>query len=160
MKLYFLRHGIAADREEWQGSDSDRPLTGEGCERMEREAKAIAALHIDPDAIITSPLERAKQTAQILAKGLKLEDRLLQDERLSPGFNVDRLRSILRERADDDSIVLVGHEPDFSETVGALIGDAQLAVKKGGLALVEVADATASRGELVWLVPPKVLILH
>ena len=160
MKLYFLRHGIAADREEWQGSDFDRPLTVEGCERMERAAKAIAGLRIDPDAIFSSPLVRAKQTAELLAKGLKFSDRVTEDERLRPGFDVERLRSILREHATAAAIVLVGHEPDFSETVGSLIGDANVVMKKGGLAFVEVPDASASSGELVWLVPPKVLLLN
>ncbi len=160
MKLYFLRHGIAADREDWQGSDFDRPLTGEGCERMEREAKAISELRIDPDVILTSPLVRAKQTAQILAKGLKLENRLKEDERLSPGFDVQRLRSILRDRAGDESIVLVGHEPDLSETAGELTGGARIAMKKGGLALVELDGGSSSSGELAWLVPPKVLLSH
>jgi phosphohistidine phosphatase len=160
MKLYFLRHGIAADREEWTGSDYDRPLTGEGCERMEREARALAALGIAPDLILTSPLVRAKQTAQLLAKGIKYDNRLTEDERLGPGFNVQRLRAILRQHPSAGSIVLVGHEPDMSETIGSLVGGGRIAMKKGGLAFVEVSDASAASGELVWLIPPKVLTQH
>ena len=67
MNCYFLRHGIAVEPEAWSGNDFERPLTRDGHTRMEREAKAIAELSLDLDAIVTSPLLRAKQTAEIVA---------------------------------------------------------------------------------------------
>jgi phosphohistidine phosphatase len=158
MKLYFLRHGLA-DRSEWFGSDFERPLTERGKARMAREAATIAELGIAPDLIITSPLTRAYQTAEIVAEHLDLLDRLIEDERLAPGFGPDELVEILQMHSDAVEIMLVGHEPDFSQTIGHLIGGGQVVCKKGSLARVDVYDDISLEGELVWLIPPKVLAL-
>lgn len=156
MRLYFLRHGIAEDRAA-SGQDFDRTLTDEGRKRMVREAKTMAELGLEIDRIITSPLLRAKQTATIVAEGLKLRDRLVVDERLADEFDPSRLARILEEHPDADSVMLVGHEPGMSRTIGELIGGARLDVKKGSLACVEVAGASLRGAELRWLIPPKVL---
>ena len=158
MKLYFLRHGIAADREEWTGDDASRPLTSEGRKCMDREAKGMEDLNLCPDRIITSPLKRAKETAQIVAERLHLEDKLVEDQRLADSFDAARLSEILSENDSAASIMLVGHEPDFSETIGEVIGGASIDLKKGGLARIDLHDASATRGELVWLIPPKALM--
>jgi phosphohistidine phosphatase len=158
MKLYFLRHGIAADRAE-QGSDFDRPLTDEGRKRMAREAKALAKLNLELDDIITSPLVRAKQTAEIVADRLKMPDKVIQDDRLSPDFDSQRLARVLQDHANADAIMLVGHEPDFSQMVEQLAGGAKVDLKKGGLACVDLPDPSSLNGQLVLLVPPKVLTL-
>lgn len=157
MRCYFLRHGIAAERDEWQGSDFDRPLTERGRERMAREAKTMARLGIEPDAILTSPLVRAKETATIVAKALKLQDRLAEEERLGLSFDAGRFESIIRDHHDAQELMLVGHEPSFSQTVGKLIGGARIDFKKGALARVDLA--MGSQGALVWLLPPKALCL-
>ncbi len=74
MKLYFLRHGLAGERSEWKGNDFDRPLTEDGKTKMAVEAATIAKLNLGLDAILTSPLVRAYQTAEIVAQKLKLMD--------------------------------------------------------------------------------------
>ena len=158
MKVYFLRHGIAADRDEWKGDDFDRPLTAEGRERMEREAKTLAALELEPDIIVTSPLVRAKQTAEILAGALKTRKKLVQDERVAENFDRTKLAAILHDHDGADELVFVGHEPDFSALIGQLVGGAAIDLKKGGVACVELVNASATSGRLLWLVPPKVLI--
>ena len=158
MKLYFLRHGLAAEREEWSGDDAARPLTDEGKARMARAAAVFAKLELGLDAIITSPLVRAVQTAEIVARELKMQNRLVTDERLAPGFDADALAKILPAYPKAAALMLVGHEPDFSETISYLIGGGRVVCKKGGLALVEL-NATNLKGELVWLVPPKALAL-
>ena len=160
MKCYFLRHGLAGDRETWQGSDDERPLTGEGREKMAREARAIEALDLALDLIVTSPLVRAKQTAEIVAKRLNLEQKLVEDPRVGLEFDVARLGAILSENHGCESIMLVGHDPSMSETIGALIGRAQIDLKKGALACVEVRDVRALNGSLLWLVPPRILLLN
>jgi phosphohistidine phosphatase len=157
MKLYFLRHGVAGDPGEWQGRDFDRPLTREGVRRMEREAKTFADLGLDPDVVLTSPLVRAKQTADIAAGALKAH--VVADERLGPDFNASRLAELLKEHSDSRSLMLVGHEPNMSETIGQIVGGAKIDLKKGGLVLVDVADPNVVSGVLVWLISPKVLLL-
>lgn len=157
MKLYFLRHGIAAEKNQWKGEDRSRPLTDEGIAKMKGSAATLAALDLEIDAILTSPLTRARQTGEIVAKQLKLSAKFKEDARLAPGFDEKRLRSILRDYPKQEALLLVGHEPDFSATVAALIGGGRIAMKKGGFALVELADADSLRGELLWLLPPKIL---
>ncbi len=158
VELYFLRHGIAIEPDEWSGSDFDRPLTVEGRARMASEAKSIAKLGLDLDCIITSPLLRAKQTAEIVAGESGISDRVVEDARLGPHFKLELLASILNERVKASAIMLVAHEPTLARTIGSLVGGARIDVKKGALALVKLSDPLSLKGQLVWLVPPRVLI--
>jgi phosphohistidine phosphatase len=158
MILYFLRHGQAGSHIDWKGDDAERPLTKKGKESMYREAETIVQLDLQLDAIITSPLARALQTAEVVGERLMMGERLFQDERLSPGFDGEALAEILEEYKQANAIMLVGHEPDFSETIGALTGG-RVIVKKGGLARVDLQpDSGSLTGDLVWLIPPKALI--
>jgi len=156
MKLYFLRHG-KADRSQWDGDDAARPLTAEGEEAMRREAKALRALGLAPDVIVTSPLARASRTAELAADGLGLGGRVVVDDRLAPGFDARRLEQVLTAHGPADEVMLVGHEPDFSATVAELIGGGDIVMKKGGLARVDVTAPVAGGGELVWLLTPPLL---
>jgi phosphohistidine phosphatase len=157
MKLYFLRHGLAEDRARWQGDDFDRPLTEEGKYRIAREAVTIASLELGLEVVLTSPLARAYQTAEIVARKMKLLDKLLKEELLGPGFTAAHLPKILAEHAKADAVMLVGHETSFSETIGFLIGGGRVVCKKGSLACVDLEDASFMRGALLWLLQPKVL---
>lgn len=157
MKIYFLRHGQAGNREDWHGDDFDRPLTTDGIKRMGREAETIGDLDLELDVIITSPLARAKQTAQIVADELDMEDRLVEDHNLGLDFDFDRLRNLIAAHRDAVAIMLVGHEPSMSRTIGQLIGGAKIDLKKGGLARIDLASPSSGTGELVWLIPPRIL---
>lgn len=157
MKCYFLRHGLAGDPERWQGDDFERPLTVAGERRMAREAKMLATLALDLDVIVTSPLVRAKQTAAIVAQ--ELDVRVAEDARLGTSFNVRALGEILHERAQAAAIMLVGHEPSMSATIGSVVGGASLDLKKGGLACVNFDDPDRPVGALLCLVPPRILAL-
>ncbi len=157
MRLYFLRHGMATERPDWKGDDAERPLTDEGKVRIERSAAVLAGLDLELDAILTSTLARARQTAEIVAHALHGGDKLRQERRLGPGFNRDRLAEILRDHTGAEALLLVGHEPSFSETISALIGGGRIVCKKGGLACVKVDDRTTLKGELLWLIPPRLL---
>jgi phosphohistidine phosphatase len=159
MKLYFLRHGEAGEPEEWQGDDALRPLTDEGRRRMTREARTLERLELGVDRVISSPLVRAVQTAEIVATALRRRNRLVEDRRLGAGFGPERLAEILLEYADARDLMLVGHEPSMSATIGRLTG-ATVELKKGGLARVDIRDRTQARGgTLDWLLPPRVLLL-
>ena len=159
MILYFLRHELAGNWTEWTGDDRQRPLTEEGKKRMASSAKTLSALNLSPDAILTSPLTRARQTAEIAAHGLGLADRLVVDDRLAPGFGLQALAEILKDYPRARALLLIGHEPDFSGTVSALTGGSLIVLKKGGLARVDLEDVSSQSGQLVWLIPPKILSL-
>jgi phosphohistidine phosphatase len=157
MLCYFLRHGAAENAETWEGSDADRPLTNAGKKRIAQEAKTMAELGLALDLIVTSPLVRARQTAQIVVKEFDLRDALVEDERIGPGFSLERLASVLDDHRRANAIMLVGHEPSMSHTIGTLIGGANIDIKKGGLACVEISDGLPLRGTLAWLATPKLL---
>jgi len=149
MKLYFLRHG-EADWPDWKRSDDERPLTKRGKKEMRDFARFVADLKVRPDLIVTSPLPRASQTAEIAADYLKAK--LRKDELLAPGFGIGQLRTMLkRHRAK--TLMLVGHEPDFTNIISELTG-ASLKLSKAGVALVDV-DPESEEGRLLWLFPPK-----
>lgn len=152
MKLYFLRHG-KADWPHWDRPDDERPLTDAGRKQMERVAQALARLDIVPDVIVSSPLPRAHQTAQIAADALRLT--VMVAPALAPGFGEDELRAVLRQHAGK-AIMLVGHEPDFSNLIETLTGGV-VVMPKAGIARVDVTNGDALDGELRWLVTPKFL---
>ena len=153
MRLYFLRHGRAVARHEWSGPDPDRPLTEEGVELMRAEAQGLRRLDFDPTLIITSPYVRAAQTADIVAEHLDMRGRVLRDERLAPGFGLRQAEEILAENEHAASVLLVGHEPDFSATISEITGGSDIVCKKGALARVDLPDHSVRRGSLVWLIP-------
>ncbi len=157
MKLYFLRHGLAADRSEWEGSDYDRPLTSIGVADMRRTAHTIDYLQLELDLILSSPLKRALQTAQIVGRHLNMLDKVIEDKRLDTRFNMHELRSILKEYDEVEDLMLVGHEPSLSTVIGRIIGG-KVVMKKGALARIDLTDESALKGELEWLLPPKVLV--
>ena len=148
---------MAAERTEWKGDDAERPLTEEGKERMARSAAVLARLDLRLDVILTSPLARARQTADIVAEALDAKGKLFDENRLGVGFNRDLLAEILRDHAGAEALMLVGHEPSFSKTISAIIGGGRIVCKKGGLACVNLGDQTSLNGELLWLIPPGLL---
>ena len=157
MILYFLRHGLAEERFEWVGNDDLRPLTTQGIKNTGQSAEIISLLDLDLELIITSPLVRAYQTAEIVAKRLQMLDRLVKDARVGPGFGINNLDSIFAAHPGISNIMFVGHEPDFSQIVSDLIGGGNIIFKKGGLARVELSGPPSMRGELAWLIPPRIL---
>lgn len=156
--MYFLRHGLA-DRSAWSGSDFERPLTPMGVERMQYSAEFISRLDLALDLILTSPLTRAYQTAEIVAGHLGYLDRLEIDDRVSPGFGRADVAEIMNDHPRAESIMFVGHEPDFSMTIENLIGGGSVVCKKGSLARVDLTGMGFLSGELVWLIPPKALAM-
>lgn len=153
MILYFLRHGLSGDREAWQGDDQERPLTKKGILHMKRTAKAFRKMGVKADAVLSSPMKRAVQTAKIAAKTLDVE--VILDERLGYGFGMEALGLLIAEHPQAKALMLVGHEPDFSSTVSALSGGGDILMKKGGLARVDLKEGSELKGQLVWLLPPK-----
>jgi phosphohistidine phosphatase len=155
MRLFFFRHGPAGSRAEWDGPDDERPLTTEGRAMVERVCRSLAKGGVTVDALLTSPLARARQTAEIAAEALGLSDGLADDERLAHGLDRGLLKEIIADHPGAQALMVVGHEPDFSATIAELTGGA-VVMKKAAVARVDL-DESVMRGELVWLVPPRVL---
>ena len=149
MKLCFLRHG-EADWPNWTKPDNERPLTERGRKEMKRVAKFLERLKLVPDVILTSPLPRASQTAEIVGQRLGIE--LQIESALAHGFNIERLRRLLAKR-DSECVMIVGHEPEFSEIIGELTGG-KTKISKAGVALLEI-NRSGTSGTLLWLFPPK-----
>ena len=157
MTLYFLRHGHA-DHPGWTGRDDDRPLTREGIENMRLEARTMANLGIKVDVVVTSPLPRAQETAELVARGVGAGGSIAVDPRLAPGFGPGALNEILAEHRGRGDLMLVGHEPDFSHTIGELTGG-RVVMKKGGLARLDSVSGEGGAWQLIWLLPPRILTL-
>jgi phosphohistidine phosphatase len=149
MQLYFLRHG-EADWPGWTKPDDERPLTDFGKKEVRQVAKFLDHLKVKPDLIVSSPLPRALQTAEVAAEQLKIN--LRQDEALEPGFGISGLSAVLK-RHGSKVLMLVGHEPDFSSVISALTGGF-IKMSKAGVALIDI-DPETEKGRLLWLFPPK-----
>jgi phosphohistidine phosphatase len=154
LRLFFLRHGKAMARADWREDDGLRPLTPEGERLMHAEAPAIGRLTRGLELILTSPLARARRTAEIVAEDLGLEAVLRDEPQLGHGLDGEVLRGIVASVPDLTSLMVVGHEPDFSMTIGELIGGGRVDMKKGGLARVDVTGPRLDDGVLAWLLTP------
>ena len=150
MLIYFLRHG-EADWPDWKKPDDERPLTEKGKKEMHQVGAFLANLSVKPDIVLTSPLPRASQTAEIAAG--YVDAKCKEDDSLAPGFGRSELKKLVQKHGGA-SLMVVGHEPDFSETVGKLTGGC-VKLAKAGIALVEV-DADLRNGQLLWLFPPRI----
>ncbi len=119
MRLYFLRHGQAGDKDTWPGDDFQRPLTAGGRAEMEAAANGLRALNLKPNVVLSSPLVRARQTAEIAAQAFGMA--ITEAAPLAPGCDLDGLADALRPYRQVDEVLIVGHEPDFSTLIGLLI---------------------------------------
>ena len=165
MKLYLLRHGVAVER----GSpdhpdDGDRPLTNEGRDKVAQVAMGMKRLGLTFDLILSSPLRRARETAEMVAAALEATRRLrfipsLAEEDAHPGL----VREIAALRPPPECLLLVGHEPNLSELMALLLtGETTLPIhfKKAGLACLSVNGIEAGPcAMLEWLLAPKQLRL-
>lgn len=153
MRLYFLRHGEAEDMSS-AISDHERRLTAKGIERIQTAAKVLLHLNVKPTHIYTSPRVRALQTAEIVAK--ELEKKAEVNDAVNFNFNLPAVEALIAELDDADEVLFIGHEPTMSKVVGELTGG-NVVMKKGGLARVDAVIPTSPlRGQLIWLIAPKI----
>lgn len=161
MKLYILRHGEAVEHGDPRyKKDADRPLTPRGRKRTRQLANALRQMGIEFDLILSSPLVRARQTAEIVAHRLALQNRLEFTDHLTPdGSYRELIAALAQVRPAPQSVLLVGHEPHLSGLISLLTtGGAGLAVtlKKGGLCRLEIAELKPGRcAALEWLLTPR-----
>ena len=157
-RLYFVRHGLA-DRAAYGGDDDRRrPLTERGREQLRRQGEVMAGLDLGVELILSSPLLRAEQTAAILAEALAPAGGMVLEPRLGLSFGADELAGMLREYADPQRLLLVGHEPSFSGVIGEITGGSQVTCRKASLIRVDLHGERPVRGSLEWSVPARVLL--
>jgi phosphohistidine phosphatase len=161
-ELYIVRHGIAVPYGTIGFQDDERPLTPKGERRMRQIGRGLSALGLglELDRIVTSPLPRARRTAQILAAELHLVDHLEVSTTLAADSDAQTIADWLRERTED-RLMIVGHNPALSDLVGLLtLGEAGMFpfdLKKGGLAALSASLRTSLRFQLNWTAPPALL---
>ena len=155
--LLLLRHAHAGDSTRWQGDDDVRPLTDKGRRQAERLGRLLAASGEAPDLLITSPLARAAQTAEIVAgvTGTKV----VVDARVAGPLDPDTVMRILADAGSAERPCLVGHDPDLSDLLAELTGATAIAMRKGALARVDLPGRSLDAGEgvLRYLLPPEVV---
>ena len=158
MELLIIRHAIAAERGSPGMSDDERPLTPEGSQKFREAAQGLVEIVKRPDALLTSPLLRARQTAEIAAAAWgRLKPRELAA--LADG-DFDGFASALSEIPASALVAAVGHEPHVSDLLARLLGAAapeRLTFRKGGAALVELPGTLSEGGRLVWYLRPRIL---
>jgi phosphohistidine phosphatase len=157
--IYLIRHGIAEDQGPDCPTDAERQLTAEGIKRLEQSVQGLRALDVSVDRVLSSPLVRARQTAEIVAAGLACREPLLIVDALRPGARFEALMATLERLGRERSVALVGHEPSMGEFGARLIGAARpLLFKKGSVGRID-ADTIppVGAGALQWLLPPRAL---
>lgn len=159
LELYLIRHGIAAERGEEYPDDSKRPLTARGIARLREEAKALNALAVTFDAIITSPLVRTRQTADVIAEALADKPPVTTSDALAPAGTPAAVIQEIGRHARLARLALVGHEPNMGELAAQLIGArSALEFKKGAICRIDFEILPPrGLGQLRWFLPPKVL---
>ena len=157
ISVHLLRHAHAGDPERWSGDDAARPLSDKGRRQAERLGRFLEDYDDAPDLFITSPKVRAADTAEIVAKAVG--SKVVVDPRLAADLDADALADILLAHADADRPCVVGHDPDFSELLGELLGLPPIPMRKGAIARVDVEkrDRLAGRGTLRFMIPPDLL---
>jgi phosphohistidine phosphatase len=159
LELYIIRHGVAAERGEDFPDDSKRPLTSRGIERLTREAKALTALDVTFDVIVTSPLVRTRQTADVLAEALQGKPQVVASDALAPAGTPAAVIQEIAKHARKARIALVGHEPNLGELAARLIGArSPIEFKKGAVCRIDFEVLPPKGlGQLRWFLPPRVL---
>jgi phosphohistidine phosphatase len=156
MELYLLRHAHAGDPAKWTGDDAVRPLSAKGRSQCERLGSFLAGIGFQPDAIVSSPKVRALETAELIAEFLGIG--VTTDDRLVIGFDLAALGGLVRDTGEPARLVVVGHDPDFSDLLAELTDAPSILMRKGALARVDLELPPApGAGTLRWLVPPELL---
>lgn len=164
MEIYLFRHGIAEEQHP-NLIDEDRQLTKEGQQKTQKVAQYLSKLDFQFDLILTSPLTRAQQTAEILIQA-KLSQKLEESSHLAPGGNISHwVNNWLEPKkySPKTKLVLVGHEPDLGHWAEILVygtAKGQLVLKKAGMIGIKAPETGSPLGQsyMFWLTPPKYLI--
>jgi phosphohistidine phosphatase len=158
MFLYFLRHASAGERLSNSKKDEKRGLDKDGIEQSGYVGRALAVLGVHVDVIVSSPLKRSTQTAALVGNEIGHEGKLVLEAALRPEATFADFQKMLQKYVRQDSVLLVGHNPNLREFLGRVISDsgceATVELKKGAVAKVEMRR---SSGSLSWCITPRIL---
>ncbi len=158
MIVYFLRHASAGQHRVNPEKDEKRPLDKDGIEQCGQIGRALAAMDVHVDALLSSPLKRATQTASLVGNEIGFEGKLTIDAALRPEAAFTDFRALLERHNNSEAIMVVGHNPNLSQFLGKSISeagcDASVDLKKGAVARVEWRR---NSGVLNWCLTPKVV---
>jgi phosphohistidine phosphatase len=158
MEVYFLRHASAGQRKSNTKQDEKRPLDKEGIEQAKLMGQVLAAMGVDLDVIVSSPLERAIQTASLAAEQIGFKQPIVRHDALRPEASFEQFEALLRTLAGNNAVMVVGHNPTESEFLSLLVSGSQsengIELKKGAIAKVEIKQKMRS---LHWLASPKMV---
>ncbi len=161
MDLFVLRHAEAGKRLPVQGRDAERSLTAEGREELEDVARSISRLKVKPDRVVTSPLKRSSETAAVVAKALKVRERVELWDELKPEGSRQELYKRLSKLKPEAVVLCVGHEPYLTLAINDLMGHQgppRIVLRKCGLARLSIKSFVPKpEGELRWLLTPRLL---
>jgi phosphohistidine phosphatase len=163
MILLLIRHADAGERDsaKWP-DDRDRPLTGKGRKTQRRVGRLLDRLDLVPDVVLTSPWQRAAQTAAILADTLELERPPMPCDPLAADPDLSRLADFVGEPGTNAIIALVGHSPWLEELAAILLGGSTTALRidlpKSGVMGIDLGALAAGAGELKFLLRPKMVV--
>jgi phosphohistidine phosphatase len=158
MDCVLLRHGIAVERDEWEGPDADRPLTDRGAKRVVQVATGLARVGVQPTHVLSSPLIRASETAKIAHRSLRVRSAVQIVDALLPDAPPGRLLSFLHNLPVESCVLCVGHEPHLGMMASVMLSgkpSTAFPFKKAGACLIELSgQAKPGRGVLRWWLPP------
>lgn len=158
MIVYFVRHASAGHHLANPAQDEKRPLDEQGIEQCTQVGRALAAMDVHVDAVISSPLKRATQTASLVANEIGFDGKLQRSPTLRPNAQMDAFRELLDQNAKQEAVALVGHNPSLSQFLSLLISEgaseSSVDLKKCSVARV---DLSGSSGTLKWIVTPKMV---
>ena len=156
MIIYFVRHASAGQKKLSGKKDEKRPLDADGVQQGTQMGRILSSMEVGVDAIISSPLKRASQTAALIANEIGYESKLHIENALRPEAKYDHFRDMLRDYSKHESIMVVGHNPNFSDFLGRTIAGsgerAHVEMRKGSVAKVE---SKQKKYVLDWLLTPR-----
>ena len=158
-EIYLIRHGLAEERGEAWPDDAKRPLTEAGMTRLRKSARGLVRLGVTFDVVLTSPLVRARQSAEVMASAFDPHPPVVAVDSLGPDGNYQAVLADLEKHAKRTRIALVGHEPAIGELAARLTGSRHaLSFKKGAVCRIDI-DTIPPGGPaaLRWFVTPRIL---
>jgi phosphohistidine phosphatase len=160
-ELYLIRHGVAEERGPAWPDDTKRPLTADGISRLKKAAGGLGRLGVTFEVILTSPLTRTRQTADIIAAAMDPRPTIVAIDSLAPDGTHAAVLADLDKHSRRRGIAIVGHEPNIGELAARLIGSRRaLLFKKGAICRIDVETLQpAGPGTLRWFLSPRILRL-